>query len=216
MYYLIYINTAFEYLSLGATLLFRFTLSLVFSVPLVCYAVNSQINSEQYLGAGLARFSIKSDHPSINDQSISGVSLIYGVRSYNHVFELALGGGGGVEVDPTYDIYYPEDTADYGYFSLSYHYHFRNFIGSSGVVPYLGAGYSFNSINWQSYVYDHSGEGYSVIVGALFPIEKNWSLNASYTRLSYSGEKLLFSFGDYQNYDTRVSEMALKLVYHFY
>jgi len=216
MYYATCINTAFGHSSLATPYFLRFTLSLVLSVPLVCHAENRQVNSEQYLGAGLARFSIKSGHPSIDDQSISGVSLIYGVRSYNHVFELALGGGGGVEVGPTYDIYYPEDTADYGYFSLSYHYQFRNLIDSAGVIPYLGAGYSFSSINWQNYVYDHSGEGYSIIAGVLLPLEKRWSLNASLSRLSYSGEKSLFSYGDYENYDTRASEIALKLVYHFY
>ncbi len=183
--------------------------------PLVSHAEEYEINSEQYVGLGVSRFSINSDHPSIDDQSINGLSLLFGLRYHNHVFELSMGGGSGVEVGPTYDIYYPEDTADYSFFSLSYQYQFRSLKLADNFIPYLGAGYSFNSINWHNYVYDHSGEGYAIIGGAIIQLERKWAVNLSVRRYSFSGEKILFSSGDYPNYKTEVYEFTANLVYHF-
>ncbi|KPJ92418.1 MAG: hypothetical protein AMJ53_09425 [Gammaproteobacteria bacterium SG8_11] len=188
---------------------------LLLFAPLISLAAEAEIKSEQYIGLGMARFSINSDHPSIDDQAIVGMSLLFGVRSRSHVFELSLGGGSGVEVGPTFDIYYPEDSADYGYFSLSYQYQFRHLKPASNVFPYLGAGYSFHSINWNNYVYDHSGDGYAIMGGVVIPIEKTWAINLSVRRFSFSGEKILFSSGDYPDYATQVYEVAASLVYHF-
>ncbi len=200
---------------MNATGYLRCALTLLVSVPLVCQAAESQITSEQYLGAGVSRISIQSGHPSIDDQTISGLSVVYGIRRYNHVFEMTVGGGDGVNVGPTYDIYYPEDRADYSYFSLAYHYQFRSLVTSTDIVPYLGGGYSFNSINWQNYVYDHSGEGYALVAGVLLPVDNNWSLNVSFTRQRYSGSRILFSSSDYESYTTSVNLFTVNFVYHF-
>lgn len=200
---------------MAASVYFRVALVLSTGVSTVCQSADYTAETEQYLGAGLSRIAIKSGHPSIADQSITGVALAWGIRRYNHVFELALGGGGGVNVGPTYDIYYPEDKADYGYFSLSYHYQFRSWPTQGSVVPFLGAGYSFNSINWQSYVYDHSGEGYAITAGAIFPVDEHWSLNASFAHHNFSGSRILFSSSDYEEYTTRVNLITINVVYHF-
>ncbi len=163
----------------------------------------------------MSRFSINSDHPSIDDQSIFGISLLFGLRNRNHVFELSMGGGSGLEVGPTTDIYYPADSADYGAFTLSYQYQFRNLKLANNVVPYFGIGYSFNSINWVNYVYDHSGDGYAILGGVIFRIEKVWAVNLSVRRFSFSGERILFSYGDYPDYTTEVYEFTANLMYHF-
>ena len=193
----------------------RTTIMIFISIPICCQAAGDHINSDQYIGLGVSRISINSDHPSIDDQSISGISLMFGLRRHNHVFELSMGGGKGVDVGPTYDIYYPEDSADYGYFSLTYQYQFRNLFLSEGMIPYFGGGYSFNSINWQSYVYDHSGDGYAIVGGVIFRIEKTWSLNLSVRRFKFSGERILFVSSDYDNHDTTVYDLTANLVYHF-
>ena len=215
LYYLLCIGFNDRQETLITTGYFRYTLTLLISVPFICQAAESQITSEQYLGAGVSRISIQSGHPSIGDQSISGLSVVYGIRRYNHVFEMTVGGGDGVNVGPTYDIYYPEDKADYGYFSLVYHYQFRGLVTSTNIVPYLGGGYSFNSINWQNYVYDHSGEGYALVAGVLLPVDNRLSLNVSFTRQSYSGSRILFSSSDYESYTTSVNLFTVNFVYHF-
>ena len=193
----------------------RFTLVIVLAFPLYTHASSAQISSEQYVGGGVGRFSISSDHPSIGDQSAFGISLLYGIRLHSHVFELSMGGASGIDVGPTSDPFYPADSADYGYFSLSYQYQFRNLFPSTTVTPYFGGGYSFNSINWNNYVYDHSGDGYSIIGGIIFRLQTRWSANLAVRRMSYSGERLLFVTGDYEDYDSEVYEFSATLVYHF-
>jgi opacity protein-like surface antigen len=190
-----------------------FALALLLSAPINTQADGFLSESAYYAGLGLARFSIDSDHPSIEDQSITGVSLLFGLRKHNHVFELSMGGGSGVEVGPTPDIYYPADTADYGVITLSYQYQFLGLKLTEQVIPSLGIGYSFNSINWENYVYDHSGDGYTLIGGVNFRIEKSWTVNLSFKRHSFSGEQLLFITGDDPDYSTEVYEFTAFLVY---
>jgi opacity protein-like surface antigen len=193
----------------------RITLVVVSAFPLSTLASSAQISSEQYVGGGVGRFSINSDHPSIGDQSAFGISLLYGIRLYSHVFELSMGGVSGIDVGPVADPFYPADSADYGYFSLSYQYQFRNLLPSQSVTPYFGGGYSFNSINWQNYVYDHSGDGYSIIGGVIFRLQTRWSVNLAFRRMSFSGERVLFVTSDYPDYDSEVYEFSANLVYHF-
>ncbi|MCI0507796.1 MAG: porin family protein [Gammaproteobacteria bacterium] len=171
--------------------------------------------AEHYAGLGLSRFSFDSDHPSVGDQSIMGVSLLFGLRNRSHVFELSFGGGGGVEVGPTPDIFYPADTADYGVITLSYQYQFHGVTAVGALIPYLGIGYSFNSINWENYVYDHSGDGYTLMGGVIFRLEQSWAVNLSIKRHSFSGEQLLFTGGDNPDYSTEVYDFTAFLVYIF-
>lgn len=140
---------------------------------------------------------------------------MYGVRRHNHVFELSMGGGSGVDAGPIEDPNYPADSADYGYFSLSYHYQFRNLFSLKNFTPYVGVGYSFNSINWQNYVYDISGDGLSISAGAIFQLQTRWSINLAFSRKSFSGERILFVSADYPGYETVVNQLAVNLVYHF-
>ena len=193
----------------------RFTLVIVSAFPLCTHGSSAQISSEQYVGGGVGRFSISSDHPSIDDQSVFGISLLYGIRRNSHVFEVSMGGASGIDVGPTPDPFYPADSADYGYFSLSYQYQFRILFPSTTVTPYLGGGYSFNSINWNNYVYDHSGDGYSIIGGVIFRLQTRWSVNLAVRRMSFSGERVLFVTNDYPDYDSEVCEFSANLVYHF-
>ena len=86
---------------------------------------------------------------------------------------------------------------------------------TDSVIPYLGLGYNFNSINWQNYVYDHSGDGYALMGGLILRIEKSWTVNLFVRRTSFSGERLFFSSGDYPNYTTEVYELSANIVYHF-
>ena len=174
-----------------------------------------QSQSAQYLGLGLSRLSVNSKHPSIKDQSITGVSLLYGLQSHNHVFELSIAGGSGIDVGPTPDIYYPEDSADFSSITLSYQYQLRDLRLTQNVFPYLGLGYSINSFNWDTYVYDHSGDGLTMIAGLAFHLEKNWAVNCTFRRYSFSGKRLFFTEGDYPAYDTEVSEVAVILEYLF-
>jgi opacity protein-like surface antigen len=169
----------------------------------------------QYFGLGMSRLSISSDHPSIDDQSIFGISLLWGMQYNNHILELSIAGGSGVDVGPTPDIYYPEDSADYGSITLSYQYHFHNLTIANSIFPYLGLGYSFNSINWNNYVYDQSGTGLTIIGGAIITLEKNWAVNFTIRRYEYSGEKLLFAVGDYANNDSEIYEFAAIIEYFF-
>ncbi|WP_455221157.1 outer membrane beta-barrel protein [Kaarinaea lacus] len=192
-----------------------FAVVTVLIFPIYARATGAQVTSEQYVGGGIGRFSINSDHPSVDDQAIFGISLLYGIRRHNHVFELSMGGGSGLDVGPIADPFYPADSADYGYFSLSYQYQFRNLLPSENITPYFGGGYSFNSINWQNYVYDVSGDGYSIIAGMIFQVQTQWSVNLAIRRMSFSGERILFVTTDYPDYDNVVYEFAANLVYHF-
>jgi opacity protein-like surface antigen len=182
---------------------------------MVSQAAENQIEAEQYVGLGVSRFSINSEHPSIDDQSITGISLLFGFRYRNHVIELSMGGGSGIEAGPTSDIYYPADSADYSAITLSYQYQFRGLRLADNVFPYLGLGYNFNSINWENYVYDHSGDGYAIIGGLIITIEKLWAVNLSIRRYSFSGERFLFSSDDYPDYTTEVYELTANVVFHF-
>ena len=190
-------------------------MSLLFCVSVSSEASQDKLQSTQYLGLGLSRLSINSDHPSINNQSIAGISLLWGLRNQQHVFEVSIAGGNGVDVGPTPDIYYPEDSADYGAITLSYQYLFTDFEFAKDVFPYLGLGYSYNSFNWQTYVYDHSGDGLTIIGGLILEIEKNWAVNGSLRRYSFSGTRLLFTEGGYANYDSEIYELAIILEYRF-
>jgi len=200
---------------LAAVNFLTITIILVFIFPLHAQADSAEVMSEQYVGGGIAWFSIHSDHPSVDNQTVPGISLLYGVRRHNHVFELSLGGGSGVNVGPVEDPNYPADSADYMYFSLSYHYQFRNLAPSNNFTPYIGVGYSFNSISWQNYVYDISGDGLSINAGVIFQIQTQWSINLVFRHISFSGERILFVSADYPDYDTVVNEFAASLVYHF-
>ena len=192
-----------------------FSTIILTSIPAIALAVDDDYRSEQYLGLGISRISINSAHPSIHDQSISGITLLYGIRRDSFVFETVMGGGGGIDTEPTSDIYYPEDTADYGFISFSFLYHFRDLQLQGNVVPYVGGGYSINSINWQTYVYDHSGDGYTFTAGAAFPIDRYWSVQGTFQYINFSGERILFSSGDYPNYNTETYLYSINVLYHF-
>jgi len=196
-------------------LLLNLMLIALWSVALSSQASQDDPQSGIYIGLGLSRLSIKSEHPSISDQSIIGVSLLFGVSYDKHVFELSIAGGEGVDVGPTPDIYYPEDSADYGAITLSYQYHWRDVGMLENISPYLGIGYSYNSFNWNNYVYDQSGDGLTLIAGLIFPIDKNWNINFTLRRYSFSGERILFTYGDYPNYDSEINELAGIVEYHF-
>ena len=97
-------------------------LLLILNTQVFSQTEDIQNEEEKYFGLGLSHFSVKSKHPSIDDQSFLGISLIMGIRNRNHVFELFAGGGSGLKVGPTYDIYYPKDSADLSSITLSYQY----------------------------------------------------------------------------------------------
>lgn len=181
----------------------------------LCLATESEIKSEQFVGLGMSKVSIDSGHPSIGNQSVSGLVVQFGYRNQNHVFEMATGGADGLDVGPTYDIYYPEDSAEYMYLSLSYIYQFRNLLEANAVIPYLGGGWHISSVNWDTYVYDHTGEGITIVGGIIIPLEDRLFINVSARQLRYSGERLLFGSWGYDNYDTVVNEVAVTFLFRF-
>lgn len=202
------INLAYRYRSI----VIAYTLSIF---PFGSGTAGNIVEPGSYLGLGPSYITINSGHPSIEKQSIVGFSIFYGVRYQAHILELSMGGGSGVDTEPTYDIYYPGDTADYGYISISYQYQFLDLADLFNSTPFIGAGYSFDSINWQNYVYDHSGDGFELSTGLIFQTGNNWSVNVSMRYHRFSGEKVLFSAGDYRNYDTETYILTAALYYHF-
>ncbi|MBT3251717.1 MAG: outer membrane beta-barrel protein [Candidatus Marinimicrobia bacterium] len=188
---------------------------IIFHTQLFSQTLDIQNNEVKYIGLGLSHFSVKSKHPSIDDQSFLGISLIMGIRNRSHVFELFAGGGAGLDVGPTYDIYYPKDSADFSSITLSYQYQFRNINQLENSIPYLGIGLSYNSINWTKYVYDHTGDGITILAGIILKTADNWAINFSMRQYKYSGTRQIFSDGNYPSYNTKAFEITGILVYHF-
>jgi len=192
----------------------------LFFVVLICMEVPAwgaepQIHDGQYLGIGPSHYSINSDHPSIGNQSISGISLTWGLIRSNFAFELSIGGGSGIETDPTPDIYYPADKADLTVMNISYHYLFTNLNGLDNAVPYVGVGYGFTSFIWSTYVYDHTGEGLVLVAGAIINFDQHWAVNFSARQYNTIGHQAFFSYGSSPSYDTAVREFAAILEFHF-
>jgi len=194
-------------------ILIGFMSTLFILIPCSGMAAEHYPTNGQYVGAGLSHFLIQSNHPSIGSQSVTGIEVVYGIWSKQHLFEISAGGGSGVNTGPTPDIFYPGDSADLMSLAITYQYHFLNL--TQTVMPYVGLGYSINSINWNTYVYDLTGEGLTMLAGVRIPLNRDWRVNFSYRHNRYSGSRIIFSSGGYPDYDTTIKETAMVLEYLF-
>ncbi len=166
-----------------------------------------------YLGGGPAAVSLDSHHEAIGRQSLSGGQLLWGWEAEQiHGFELVLGGTGDFPVDAVDDPFYPPDDAEYLFMAFNYRYHLRRWFPNR-LVPYLGVGWSYHSVQWVNYVYDQSGAGLSLNGGLRFYLEGPWAIELDISRQQWSGERIYYSSGTRDPSGNTTQRIGLNLLW---
>lgn len=155
-------------------------------IALICLG-SAPSHAQVWLNLGYSNISVNIDNPAVDGQSSGGLNL--GIKQYfndDWSYEVSLTAG-RIDVGPASDIFYPADTASLGLVYLGIQKDFK-FSQDNGLRGWLGAGYSIQIINWDTYVYDISGSGFALSAGLLQLLDKNWRINGGYRYHSFDGE----------------------------
>ena len=165
-----------------------------------------------YLGLGFSNLNLDSDHPSIGAHSGKGYQLVfgkYGVSKFSG--EIVMSGGLRFSTGPVPDPYYPEDSAEYGYFMFGSRFHFMDPIDHV-FSPWLGLGWAWHAITWNTYFYEINGTSLTPYAGVDIRLgDRGGLLRVELKRHSFD-----VSSGWYGgNYDVAVDELNISLGYLF-
>lgn len=165
-----------------------------------------------YVGFGLSQFKLTTDHPSIGSENGGGYQVVfgrYGTSSFSG--EIIMSGGLSFPTEPVPDPYYPEDSAEYSYIMFGGRFHLMD-LALKKVSPWIGLGWAWHSIGWNSYFYDIDGTSITPYAGVDVLLGGGGGLlRVELRRHSFSA-----SSGWYGgNYDVDVEEFNMSLGYLF-
>lgn len=110
-----------------------------------------------YLGGGFSQASIDSDYDAIGRQSAGGFTVLGGVEfGRTWAGEIFISGGHMLATGATTDIFYPPDRAEYGLFVFSLRKGLWP-LSERSWTPWLGLGYGFGTVAWETYYYNLIG-----------------------------------------------------------
>lgn len=165
-----------------------------------------------YMGLGTSSFDLDSDHPSIGTRNGGGYQLIFGRYGARHLSgEIVMSGGLRFIAGPVPSPYYPEDSAEYGYFMFGVRFHFMD-PAKHVLSPWLGLGWAWHTITWNTYFYEIDGTSLTPYAGVDILLGKSGGL----LRLDLKRHSINASSGLYGgNYDVDVAELNVSFGYHF-
>jgi len=165
-----------------------------------------------YLGFGLSQLNITSDHPSIGSQGGGTYQVFFGrYGGPSTSGEIIVSGGLSFPTEPVPSPYYPEDSADYGYIMFGGRYHLMDLVQKK-ISPWVGLGWAWHAINWNSYFYEIDGTSITPYAGVDILLgDRGGLLRVEAKRHSFSA-----SSGWYGgNYDVDVDEFTISIGYLF-
>ena len=165
-----------------------------------------------YVGLGVSSFDMDSEHPSIGTQGGGGYQLIFGRYGAQDLSgEIIMSGGLRFPTGPVPDPYYPEDSAEYGYFMFGGRFHFLD-PAEHLISPWLGLGWAWHAITWNTYFYEIDGTSLTPYAGVDFLFgDRKGILRVDLRRHSFNA-----SSGWYGgSHNVRVNEFNLSFGYHF-
>ena len=164
----------------------------VVSAILICYpgfakTVWSGLPEGTYMGLGTAQLDLSSDIPYIGSPgggSFQGIFGRYASQSFSG--EIVISGGLRFNTGPVPDPYYPEDSAEYGYFMFGFRYHLMDLVQSK-ISPWIGLGWTMHDIMWNTYFYNITDTGFTPYAGVdVLPFGKNVLLRIELKKHSFS------------------------------
>ncbi len=165
-----------------------------------------------YMGLGLSQFKLTSDHPSIGSEGGGGYQVVFG-RYGTPTFsgEIIISGGFSFPTEPVPSPYYPEDSAEYSYIMFGGRFHLMD-LAQKSVSPWVGLGWTWHSIGWDSYFYDIDGTSITPYAGVdLLLWGRGGLLRVEVKRHSFGASSGWYG-GDY---DVDVDEFNISLGYLF-
>ena len=191
-------------------------MTIVFSIasfyPIFTSTVWCGLPQNTYLGFGTAKFGLTSDHPAIDSANGNGYQFIFGRYSApSFSGEIVMSGGLRISTGAVPSPYYPEDSAEYGYFMFGGRYHFID-LSQKNISPWIGLAWGWHNIMWDTYFYEISGTSLTPYAGVDILLgDRGGLLRAEVKRHSFSA-----SSGWYGgNYHVDVNEFNISLGYLF-
>ncbi len=118
-----------------------------------------------YMGLGLSQFKLNSDHPSLGLEKGGGYQLLfgrYGTATFSG--EIIISGGLSFPTGSVPSPFYPEDSAEYSYIMFGGRFHLMD-LAQNNVSPWVGLGWTWHSIGWDTYFYDIDGTSITPYAG---------------------------------------------------
>ena len=168
-----------------------------------------------YGGGGVAFVSTRSNHPAIGRFSRPGLQLQIGRDAEKWGFEASVTLGISIETGEPPDIFYPDDTADYGSLGISLKRYF-NLEANEKLTPWAGLGVAFQDAFWDTYYYRVNGFGLAFSAGLDYRMAPQWRLRGSLTMSGFSTDDAYYDSPDYSGpWKSREAQVSISLLRDF-
>lgn len=168
-----------------------------------------------YGGGGVALVSTSSSHPAIGRFAQPGLQLQIGRDARNWGVEASVTLGISIATGEPPDIYYPDDTAEYGSLSVSLRRYF-NLDSTSRLTPWAGLGIAFQDAFWDTYYYRVNGFGLAFSAGLDYRMAPRWRFRGSLVMSRYSTDDNYFDSPDYSGpWNSREAQIGISLLRDF-
>ena len=160
-------------------------------------------------GFGGSLLDVKSSYISIPSFQKSAYSISFGWQ-FNDNFSCLLGATivDRIKTDTTQNIYYPDDTAEFGIVDVSIRYYFV-FENEQKIMPWLGFGYAIENANWDTFFYSVTTTGVSISLGFEYKIGYGFLFDVFYQYQTTDG----YDTYDYGPYQLTTTEIGVQIHY---
>jgi opacity protein-like surface antigen len=166
--------------------------------------------AQPYVGLGPSRLSLSSEYSAIDARSGTGFTLIGGIEFAPTGFAELSVSAASVDVGPTENIFYPADRAEYSILRFGIGKSLWA-LGERGWTPWVGAGWAYHYVNWESFYYQVDGTGVSLGAGVDIEPVRPWRVRVQAMRHRFSGRD---TYG-YGPFGTRSGEWSAVVIYGF-
>jgi opacity protein-like surface antigen len=167
--------------------------------------------AQPYVGLGVSRLSLSSQHSSVDGRSGTGFTLFGGFEfASTWSAELSVSGATGIDTGPTPGIFYPADSAEYSILRLNVRKGFWTFTERRW-TPWVTAGVAYHYINWDTFYYQLDGAGLSLGAGVDLELVRTWRVRIQAIRHSFSARD---TYAD-GTFSSRSTELSAGVIYTF-